>query len=83
MSRCILIAEESLGRLQLELILTAATLCVAIVGVISGLFGMNLHNTHEESYPTFVLVRLPLDPPSSALYTITFRTSSHQCSRLL
>ena len=43
-------------RLQLELILTAATLCVAIIGVISGLFGMNLHNTHEDSYFTFVLV---------------------------
>ena len=41
---------------QLELILTAATLCIAIVGVISGLFGMNLHNTHEDSYLTFVLV---------------------------
>ena len=41
---------------QLELILTAATLCIAIVGVISGLFGMNLHNTHEDSYTTFVLV---------------------------
>lgn len=43
--------------LQLELILTAATLCIAIIGVISGLFGMNLHNTHEDSYITFVLVR--------------------------
>ena len=43
--------------LQLELILTAATLCIAIIGVISGLFGMNLHNTHEDSYFTFVLVR--------------------------
>ncbi|CAK0788018.1 hypothetical protein CVIRNUC_011240 [Coccomyxa viridis] len=42
--------------IRLELILTAATLCIAIVGVISGLFGMNLHNTHEDSYLTFVLV---------------------------
>jgi len=46
--------------LQLELILTAATLCIAIIGVISGLFGMNLHNTHEDSYTTFVLVRCHL-----------------------
>lgn len=43
--------------LQLELILTAATLCIAIIGVISGLFGMNLHNTHEDSYFTFVMVQ--------------------------
>ena len=43
--------------LQLELILTAATLCIAIIGVISGLFGMNLHTTHEDSYTTFVMVR--------------------------
>ena len=37
--------------------LTSATLSVALVGVISGLFGMNLHNTYEDSYNTFVLVR--------------------------
>ena len=43
--------------MQLELVLTAATLCVAIVGVISGLFGMNLTNTHEGSYTAFILVR--------------------------
>ncbi len=45
--------------MQLELVLTAATLCIAIVGVISGLFGMNLTNTHEGSYTAFILVRAP------------------------
>lgn len=43
--------------MQLELLLTAATLCVAVVGVISGIFGMNLHNTHEDDYNAFILVR--------------------------
>lgn len=43
---------------QLEVMLTSATLSVALIGVISGLFGMNLHNTYEDSYNTFVLVRL-------------------------
>ena len=42
--------------------LTSATLSVALVGVISGLFGMNLHNTYEDSYNTFVLVRPPMLP---------------------
>lgn len=42
--------------------MTAATLCIAIVGVISGLFGMNLHNTHEDSYQTFILVRYSPSP---------------------
>ena len=44
--------------LQLELLLTAATLCIAIVGVVSGLFGMNLTNTHETSYSAFIIVGL-------------------------
>lgn len=52
-----------LGCVQLELILTAATLCVAIVGVLSGLFGMNLRNTHEDSYNTFLMVRRPFICP--------------------
>ena len=43
---------------QLEVMLTSATLSVALIGVISGLFGMNLHNTYEDSYNTFVLVCL-------------------------
>ena len=54
---CLVVTLTCIGSCaQLELILTAATLCIAIVGVISGLFGMNLHNTHEDSYLTFVLV---------------------------
>lgn len=44
--------------------LTSATLSVALIGVISGLFGMNLHNTYEDSYNTFVLVCRPLLPAS-------------------
>ena len=46
--------------LQLELLLTAATLSVAIVGVVSGLFGMNLTNHHENSYGAFIIVSLPI-----------------------
>ena len=47
--------------LQLELLLTASTLSLAIVGVIAGLFGMNLHIPAEvqNSYLDFVLVRSP------------------------
>ena len=63
MSHCKWKAEVCLGCVQLELILTAATLCVAIVGVISGLFGMNLRNRHEDSYTTFLLVRRPFIRP--------------------
>ena len=48
---------------QLEVMLTSATLSVALIGVVSGLFGMNLHNTHEDSYDTFVIVR-PLNSPN-------------------
>ena len=50
--------------LQLEVMLTSATLSVALIGVISGLFGMNLHNTHEDSYDLFVIVRPWLLQPS-------------------
>lgn len=46
--------------LQLELLLTAFTLCVALVGVISGIFGMNLRNTNEDNYTAFILVSLSL-----------------------
>ena len=68
--------------MQLELVLTAATLCVAIVGVISGLFGMNLTNTHEGSYTAFILVRAPPTVPDTcvrvfqAAQTINFATCS-------
>ena len=60
--------QESLKRacgaeLQLEVMLTSATLSVALIGVISGLFGMNLHNTHEDSYDLFVIVRPWLSQP--------------------
>jgi len=36
-------------RLQIELVLTAATFAVAIIGSIAGIFGMNLNNGHEVS----------------------------------
>ncbi|KAK9843506.1 hypothetical protein WJX81_006534 [Elliptochloris bilobata] len=42
--------------IRLEVMLTSATLSVALIGVVSGLFGMNLHNTHEDSYDLFVIV---------------------------
>lgn len=32
---------------QLELLITAATFCITIVGVISGIFGMNLNNGYD------------------------------------
>jgi hypothetical protein len=51
--------------LQLELLLTALTLCVALVGVISGIFGMNLHNTHEDDYTAFILVSCSAAPCQS------------------
>ena len=40
--------------IRLELMLTAATFCVALVGAVSGIFGMNLHNRAEDSYGAFV-----------------------------
>lgn len=42
--------------IRLELLLTAATFSVALVGGVSGIFGMNLNNTHQDSYLIFVLV---------------------------
>lgn len=42
--------------MQIELVLTAATLAVAIVGSIAGIFGMNLNNNHEDSHSMFLLV---------------------------
>ena len=43
--------------MQIELVLTAATLAVAVVGSIAGIFGMNLNNGHEDSYNIFLVVR--------------------------
>lgn len=43
--------------IQLELVLTAAMFALALVTVIAGIFGMNLNNTHENSYSAFVTVR--------------------------
>lgn len=44
--------------IQLELVLTTATFSIALVGVVSGIFGMNIRNESESSYDTFVLVTL-------------------------
>lgn len=38
--------------------LTAATFAVGMVAAISGIFGMNLHNKNEDSYPVFVATAL-------------------------
>lgn len=46
--------------IRLELLLTAATFSVALVGGVSGIFGMNLNNNHQDSYTVFVLVRYGL-----------------------
>lgn len=42
--------------IQLELVLTAAMFALALVTVIAGIFGMNMNNTHEDSYSAFVTV---------------------------
>jgi len=42
--------------LQIELVLTAATFAVAIIGSIAGIFGMNLNNGHEDSHALFLVV---------------------------
>lgn len=42
--------------MQIELVLTAATLAVAVVGSIAGIFGMNLNNNHEDSHIMFLVV---------------------------
>ena len=42
--------------LQIELVLTAATFSVAIIGSIAGIFGMNLNNKQEDSYTMFLVV---------------------------
>ena len=41
---------------QIDLLLTAATFCASIISVVTGIFGMNLNNTHEDSYPAFIAV---------------------------
>ncbi len=64
---------------QLEVMLTSATLSVALIGVVSGLFGMNLHNTHEDSYDTFVIVRLLNLPPRTRAWRLC-GLSSIKCS---
>ena len=68
--------------MQLELVLTAATLCIAIVGVISGLFGMNLTNTHEGSYTAFILVRAPSLSLKHVLASVP-RLSGSSCARIV
>lgn len=44
--------------MQIDLLLTAATFCASIISVVTGIFGMNLNNTHEDSYPAFIAVGL-------------------------
>ena len=43
--------------IQLELLLTAGMLAMALVTAIAGLFGMNLYNAQEGSYSVFLIVR--------------------------
>ena len=42
--------------IQLELVLTTATFSIALIGVVSGIFGMNIRNSSEDSYNTFLMV---------------------------
>ncbi len=42
--------------IQLELVLTTATFSIALIGVVSGIFGMNIRNNTEHSYDNFILV---------------------------
>ncbi|KAL3154512.1 hypothetical protein ABBQ32_013974 [Trebouxia sp. C0010 RCD-2024] len=44
--------------IRIELVLTAATFSVAIIGSIAGIFGMNLNNQREDSYAIFLVVTL-------------------------
>ena len=44
--------------IQLELVLTTATFSIALIGVVSGIFGMNIRNREEDSHTIFVLVTL-------------------------
>jgi len=44
--------------IRIELVITAATLAVAVVGSIAGIFGMNLNNRHEDSYNMFLVVTI-------------------------
>jgi len=53
--------------IQLELLLTAGMFAMALMTLIAGLFGMNLNNTHEESYSAFIIVR----PPSSSYFPLS------------
>lgn len=48
--------------LQIELVLTAATFSVAIIGSIAGIFGMNLNNRREDSYTIFLVVSKLVTP---------------------
>ncbi|KAK9832888.1 hypothetical protein WJX74_000837 [Apatococcus lobatus] len=40
--------------IRIDLLLTAATFCASIISVVTGIFGMNLNNSHEDSYPAFI-----------------------------
>ena len=53
--------------LQVELLLTAGTFSVALIGVVAGIFGMNLNSRHQESYTLFIVVssRPPHDADSA------------------
>lgn len=44
--------------IRIELVLTAATFAVAIIGSIAGIFGMNLNNGHEDSHALFLVVTI-------------------------
>ena len=44
--------------IQLELILTTATFSIALIGVVSGIFGMNIRNDMEESNASFLWVTI-------------------------
>ena len=40
----------------MQIVLTSATFCLAIVSCICSIFGMNLNNTHQSSYQDFLVV---------------------------
>lgn len=42
--------------LIMQIVLTSATFCLAIVSCICSIFGMNLNNTHQSSYQDFLVV---------------------------
>ena len=58
--------------IQLELLLTAGMLAMALVTAIAGLFGMNLYSRQEGSYSVFLIVSPPFPCAPYQLFCSVF-----------